>query len=232
MQLTCLLTTAPTWGFNTPKMYPLMNPIQLFRPQTVLLLALAGSLFGIPLVAAAPLMGQPAQDPPTLIKHLRLEMRMKETIRQESALMDVVSLASCTGSCIVSLRSIQNKQIQIENDTESGSIVDLEALAPDLLKLYRRGSTDGLRLLALSALINVGNERAIEALVQGGTSSRVYRQSHRVNHVTQKALASFYLARYPELTERALRTKIFSLDDVQRVKHARVRAAKKAMSRS
>lgn len=68
--------------------------------------------------------------------------------------------------------------------------------------------------------------------MQDEASSTVYRQSHRVNHVTEKTLVSFYLARYPELTERALRTKVFSLDDVQRVKDTRARSAKQAMRRS
>jgi len=208
-----------------------MNSIRLFLPQTALLLALAGSLLGATLVAAAP-MGEATQDPPTLIKHLRTEMNSKNAMRQESALMDVISLANCTSTCIVDLHSIQNKQIRIENDTDAGSIVDLEALAPDLLNLYRRGPTDGHRLLALSALITIGNETAIEALVQDGSSTR-HRQSQRVASRTQKSLTSFYLARYPELTERALRTNIFSLDDVQKVKATRARAAKKAaMKRS
>ena len=203
-----------------------MNPIRLFHPQTALLLALAGGLLGVPL-AAAPILGGAAQDPPTLIKHLRTEMTSRNAMRQESALMDVISLASCTSTCIVDLHSMQKKQIRIENDTDSGSIVDLEALTPDLLKLYRRGPTDGHRLLALSALINVGNEMAIETLVQ--ESPTMDRQSQRVKGLTQRSLVAFYLQRYPELTERAQRTNTFSLDDVQRVKITRARAAKKAM---
>jgi len=207
-----------------------MNPIRLFRPQAALLLVLAGSLLGVPL-AAASILGGAAQDPPTLIKHLRTEMSSKDAMRQESALMDVISLAKCTSACIVDLHSIQNKQIRIENDTDAGSIVNLEALAPDLLELYRRGLTDGHRLLALSALINVGNEMAIETLVQ--ESSTMDRQSQRVKGLTQRSLVAFYLQRYPELTERAQRTNTFSLDDVQRVRITRARAAKKAiMNRS
>ena len=202
-----------------------MKLTRLFSPQTALLLALAGSLLGVPLTAAAPL-GGPAQDPPTLINHFRTEMSSKDALRQENALMDVISLANCTSTCTVPLQSKQNKQVRIENDTGSGSIVDLQALTPDLLKLYRRGPTDGLRLMALSALINVGNEKAIDTVVADASSTR-YRQSSKVNGSTQKSLVGFYLARYPEL--RDLRGPTFSLEDVRQVKATRARAAKKAM---
>ena len=200
-----------------------MNLPRLFSPRTALLLALAGSLLGVPLGTAAPLRG-PAQNPPTLIKHLRTEMGSKDALRQGNALMDVISLANCTSICIVPLQSKQNKHLRIENDSDSGSIVDLQALTPDLLKLYRRGPTDVLRLMALSALINVGNEKAIDTVVADASSTR-YGQSRRVNDSTQRSLVGFYLAQYPEL--RDLPGPTFSLDDVRQVKATRARAAKK-----
>lgn len=156
-------------------------------------------------------------------------MSSKDAMRQGNALMDVISLANCTSTCTVLLQSNQNKQVRIENDSDSGSIVDLQALSPDLLKLYRRGPTDGNRLLALSALINVGNETAIETVVGDGSSTR-YGQSSKVDDATQRSLVGFYLARYPEL--RDLRGTTFSLDDVRQVKATRTRAAKKAMKSS
>lgn len=179
------------------------------------------------LLAVAPLYAQSSADPPTLIKHLRAELSSKDAMRQESALIDVITLAACPSTCTVFLYSNQNKRLQINNDTDSGSIVDLEALSPDLLKLYRRAPTDGIRLMALSALVNIGNETAIDAVVR---SSARYRQSQRVNSSTQKSLVAFYLGRYPELNERPLqRTNTFSLDDVRDVKVTRARTAKKAM---
>ncbi len=205
-----------------------MNLTRLFSPQTVLFLALAGSLLGAPLATAAPL-GGPAQDPPTLINHLRTEMNSKDALRQESALIDVIALSRCKASCTVTLRSIPNKMLHVENESGVGRIMDLDALVPDLMKAYRTspvGGHDGHRLLALSALINIGNATSLEQLATE-SSDRSNQQSSRVNNATQRSLAAFYLEKYPELTQKMGRSQTFSIYDVRRAEAAQVKFDKK-----
>jgi len=74
--------------------------------------------------------------------------------------------------------------------------MDLEALVPDLMKAYRSGSADGHRLMALSALINIGNAKALEQLA-AESSDRSSEQPRRVNKTTQRSLAAFYLEKEP-----------------------------------
>jgi hypothetical protein len=164
-----------------------------------------------------------AGGPPTLIKHLRNEVQSKDAVKRESALVDIIALASCPSSCTVYLRSVQDKRVTMENETGTGSVVDLDALVPDLLESYRSGPADVHRLLALSALINIGNEKALERLIDKGAS-----QSKAVNKATQRSLASYYLEMYPELKERTFRTGRLSVDDVTKAKALRVRKMKKA----
>ena len=205
-----------------------MNPTRLFSPRTALLLALAGCLLGVPLATAAPL-GGPAQDPPTLVQHLRTEIGSKDALRQGNALMDVIMLSQCEASCTVDFLSIPDKTLRVENESGVGRTMDLDALVPDLMKAYRTspvGGHDGHRLLALHALINIGNAASLEQLV-ADSSDPSSRQSDRVNKNTQRSLAAFYLAKYPELTERATRNMTFSLDDVRRAETVRVKLAKK-----
>lgn len=168
-----------------------------------------------------------ADSPPTLVKHLRSELQSKDSMRRQLALLDVNALVHCRATCTISLRSIQDKRIRIENETGMGSVVDLDALIPDLLESYRSGPADGHRLLALSALLHVGNEKALERLIDEGAS-----QSAKLERATHHGLASFYLEKYPELTERALRTSRLSMDDVTRAKALRVKKAKKAKKKA
>lgn len=199
-----------------------MSILSRYFPQAGLVLAVAGTLLAVPLVAAsAPLLL--AGDPPSLVKHLRAELQSNDARRVENALIDVVSLASCTSTCTVSLRSAEEKRIRIENETNTGAALDLSALGPDLLAAYRSGPADGHRLLALSALINIGNDKALAQLLEDGEFS----QSDRVNRETQMSLAYYYLTMYPELVERAERKKTFSIEDVQRAEAVRVKLAKK-----
>jgi len=179
-------------------------------------LLLGAALLVLPLEAIA-------QDDsrPTLVKHLRNELKAKDAERRHMALMDINTLAHCGESCTVNLQTVQGKQIRIESETGAGSVVDLDGLIPDLLESYRRGPADGHRLLALSALLHIGNEKALERLIEEETP-----QSEGVKRATQRGLASFYLTKYPELMERAMRTRQLSLDDVARAKAYRMRKAK------
>jgi hypothetical protein len=160
--------------------------------------------------------------PPSLIQHLRQDLQSESAEKRNDALVDIVSLANCADACTVSLRSIDKKKITIEDETGTGGVVELNALVPDLLETYRSGPADGHRLLALSALVTIGNEAALEQLIDEGDG-----QSEAVNRTTQRSLAAFYLAKYPELLNRTLKTRRLSLDDVRRAKTLRVRQMKK-----
>lgn len=86
-----------------------MSILSRYFPQAGLVLTVTGTLLAVPLVAAsAPL--QMAGDPPSLVKHLRAELQSNDATRVQNALVDVVSLASCTSTCTVSLRSAEKKE--------------------------------------------------------------------------------------------------------------------------
>jgi hypothetical protein len=122
------------------------------------------------------------------------------------------------------LLSAQGKTLRIENETGVGAAVDLNRLTPELLQAYRRSDMqDGLRLLALSALINVGNEKAIESLVQNPSSG-----SERVQRESNKILVAFFLEEYPELLDGAEKRQTFSLDDVEKVRALRLKRVRLA----
>jgi len=178
------------------------------------------------LLAAGPLFAQSSAERPTLLKHLRTELNARDADRQERALVDVIALAACPDNCIISLQSRTNRAIRIENETGVGSVVDLDALAPDLLRVYRTTSPDGRKLLALSALINIGNQTALDRLVEEKEN-----QGSTVRKATDMSLASFYLTKYPELAEQTMRRRVLSLDDVQRAEVLRLRHAKKSGGR-
>lgn len=191
-------------------------------PSMVLPIFLAG-LFGMGSLVSPTLTSiASTDDPPTLVKHLRTEMRSKEPMRRDLAILDVIVLARCTGSCTIQLASIEGKQIRIENETGVGRLVDLDALTPDLLDVYRRGPADGHRLLALSALINIGNQKALEQLMTDAPN-----RSNEVQTSTNRSLAAFYLETYPELTKRALRSKRIYIEDVQRADRLRLKVARR-----
>jgi len=166
-------------------------------------------------------------DPPTLIKHLRNELQQEDPKRQEAALMDVIALANCTESCTVNLHSIQDKPLNIEGETGKGAVVDLTALRSDLLNTYRKSPTESHRLMALSALIRVGDDKTLEKLLR----KRPF-QSDKVRRATEMGLAQFYLEKYPELMEEARHTGQLTIRDVRRAKALRVKAEKKVAAQT
>lgn len=190
--------------------------------KVLLALGIAGLLGGGILLFATPSSAPVADDPPTLIKHLRTELKSKDALRRDHALVDIVALGRCSASCSVPLASVQGKTISIQNQTELGTVIDLDALVPDLITVYRSGPADGHRLLALSALINIGNQKALETLADEAPS-----QSQDVRRATNRTLASFYLEKYPELMKRAERTKTLTIQDVQRAERIRLRVARR-----
>jgi hypothetical protein len=195
-----------------------MHTLYRILPRAGLALGLAGLLFAAPLAAATQ-----ASSVPTIMKLLRDGLRSEDASRQEQALVDVIALANCPASCTVALQSAAKKHIRIENETGAGSIVDFEALIPDLQAAYRTGPADGHRLLALAALIKIGDARALEQLVTDKEA-----QGSTVQDATNRSLVSFYLAKYPELTERAVRSGTLTIESVQRAEALRLRRAAKS----
>jgi hypothetical protein len=172
---------------------------------------------------ATPIHAHPeAPPPPSLVDHLRTELQSKEAERRQNALADVTMLTACPASCTVALHSLPGQSLRIENETTLGSVIDMSALLPNLQHIYRRDRSDELRLQALTALFQIGNEKSIETLVTVPAQS-----SDRVAKQTQRGLVAFYLDRYPELTEKALRRGTFSLDDVRTARLRQERMQKK-----
>ena len=196
-----------------------MNPFLSFATRVLTILLLSAGLLAV----AGPLAtGQEAGDTePSLVQHIRNDLKSDNPMKRARALVDVIALANCPSTCTVSLRSVEERKLTIANETGTGHVVELNALVPDLLAAYRSGPADGHRLLALSALINIGNEKALEQLIDEGT-----RQSDKTNRATQRSLAAFYLDKYPELAERTIRTHRLSIDDIRRAKAVRVRQMK------
>lgn len=161
--------------------------------------------------------GQVLAQAPTLTEHLKSELRSNNAIRRHLALIDVVGFANCPDRCAMVLGSMQNQRLEMDKR------VDLTDLTPELLENYRRGPEDRQRLLALSALIGIGDEDALATLVDEGA-----KQSANVNRETQRNLAAFYLNKYPELARRAKWTGEISLVDVEKAKRVRVKKVKKA----
>lgn len=179
-------------------------------------LGLAGLLVAGPLPEASATPLPSPDDPPTLVKHLRSELEAPDAEQRGRALVDVISLANCTSTCTVSLTSIEGKTLRIDNQTGTGRVVDLNGLTSTLLETYRRGPTDGHRLLALSALVSIGDQPALAKLVDEKES-----QSTRVRMATNRSLTAFYLQKYPELTKRTLKQNNLSIEDVRRAEARR-----------
>jgi hypothetical protein len=139
-------------------------------------------------------------------------MRDRDPDRREKALVDIVALAACQSACTVQLQSRPGETVRLRDG-------DLTGLGPALLRVYRAGPTDAHRLLALSALMNVGDEASIDVLVD-----KPAPVSYKLARTTQRHLSAFYLDRYPELRRQVRRTGTFSLDDVKiaRDRHERI----------
>lgn len=177
--------------------------------------ALAGLLLvGLPEASAAASPGPDA--PPSLTDHLREELRSRDAERMDQALTDIVALAGCADTCVVALQSDGDNTIRIENESGVGHPIDLASLTPDVLSVYRNGPTAGHRLLALSALLKIGDEQALERVVELKDD-----QSGRVEAASNRLLAAHYLDRYPELSDPTFRAKRLSIEDVRRAQAAR-----------
>lgn len=189
-------------------------------PRFVTGLLLIGGMMALP--SYGTVVSSLGDTPPTLLQHIRNELNSEDAERLSNALVDVITLAYCEGTCDVNLQSVQNQKIRIENETGVGSVVDLTGLAPAVLEVYRTGPSDELRIMAVTALMKIGDENTIDSLVEMGPAT-----SSRVNRVAQMSLATFYMAVYPELAARSIQTKRLSLDDVNHARTIRVKQAKK-----
>jgi hypothetical protein len=124
-------------------------------------------------------------------------------------MMDVIVLANCPLACTVRLLSFPTKVIHVYSDPDFGSVIDVSALVPDLVWVYRTGSTDGMRLLALAALLHIGDEASLEDLLFGPADV-----SPRVAVDSRKHIISFFLGLYPDLKEGVTRTGRLSQRDL------------------
>lgn len=195
----------------------------------LLCLLVAGSLAAVP-VAATPFSESsfsqvsttdPVEGSPTLMKHLRTELQIDDPTRRHNALLDVVALTKCPESCTISMNSASIKKLHIQNETGLGTAIDLDPLIPVLLKTYRSDPNDGYRFMALSALLNIGNDKALNQLIVDSA----FQPTH-VKQMTHRRIAAFYLTMYPELTESTYRSKNLQMNDVVRAKAARAKLAK------
>lgn len=203
-----------------------MKPYRRFAA-CVLALLLAGAVPANATLSAAPY--PPLDAPPaaiSLIDYLHTELRSKDALRRQNALVDVVALASCSGSCTIPFRSLPNQTLRIENEMGVGTALDLTALLPDLQRIYYTDRSDGLRIQALAALLRIGNEPALEAII-----SVPARSSARVRDITQRSVASFFLTKYPDLNKSAVRRGTFSLDDVRVARLRQERMLRRAARR-
>lgn len=193
----------------------------------LLLLFAPSNLWAAP--GPSPLEPEIEGDPPTLVGHLRTELRANATTRQEVALTDVISLGGCFASCTVQLQSLgqQRIRLQIDNTTGVGPLLDLNALSPDLLRIYHTGRTDAVRLMALSAIMGLANEAAIESLITVPSS-----QSARVRELTHRVVADFFVNVYPELLREGQQIRSVSLDEVAELRGERTRLARRAARRA
>ena len=162
------------------------------------------------------------------MKHLRAGLNAKDVMRRQTALQDVIRLSTCQASCTVAFHSMPNRVLHIENEAGVGTAVDLHTLVPDLMNIYHNSQVEeGEQIMALSALLNIGNRMALDQLVED-SAVRSYRQSPRVRKITQHSLVSYYLALYPELERKAIDKKTFSIEDVNRAEARQIREAKKS----
>jgi hypothetical protein len=138
------------------------------------------------------------------------------------ALVDVIALANCESSCVLKLRSIQKRNLRVDSETEMGAGGNVRDLAPDVRRLYRLEPIEARKLLALSALIHIGEEQALESLIEMPAD----RISMRVQQQTNRSIATFFLERYPELRHRAERTGHLSLVEVRRARAAHLKRAR------
>lgn len=198
--------------------YTDMNPTTRFWTRLLPTLVLAGSLSVMGSLSHAALLPKDeaplVRIDPEILEHLRTEIRDRNPDRRENALVDVIAIATCQSPCTVQLRSLPGESVRF-NDAENA----LAGLGPVLLRAYRSGPTDQHRLLALSALMNVGDEEVIDRLIE-----KPVPVSFELDRKTQQHIAAFYLDRYPELQRRAERTGTISIDDVKvaRARHERV----------
>jgi hypothetical protein len=182
------------------------RPFRFSLCALILLLAYGG----LPLLGAAAARSAPASAaalvPPTpgrtLVDYLRGEIRSDDPTRREHALMDVVTLVNCRDYCVLQLMSFPGKTLRIHNDADFGSVIDVSALAPDLVWAYQVGPTEGLRLLSLAGLLYIGDETSLEHLL---TASMLVSSPH-VRRTTHRYITDFFVARYPTLRKQVMNT--------------------------
>ena len=168
-----------------------------------------------------------SQSSSSLINHLHTQLQSNAPMRRHLALLDISGLANSPGDFRTNLATVQNRQFHFVDhvEVETGEIMDLTPLVPALVESYYRGP-DHHRLLALSALTGIGDEKALAMIVEDDGSP-----SFEIGQAARQHLSAYYLAQYPELTKKAGMTGEISLRDIDRLKRTRARKAEKALAR-
>lgn len=180
----------------------------------LLALLFIGAFVLDPVRTAAALQPEPQGETSlNLVEHLRTYIRSDDSVLREYALVDVTTLANCRGSCSIKLQTLAGRRLRIQNNTYIRTMVDLNGLVPDLLWAYGTGPSDGLRILALSGLLRIGNEASLELLISARRDVSPF-----VERVTQRGIATFFVERYPHLRPHREASATISLADIRRAR--------------
>ena len=206
-----------------PMVTPMSNTPKRFL---ILLVLCATALVGWPQDAvgqATPMSSDFEPAALSLHAHLRNELQSDQSWRQQAALQDIVLIAhQCAGPCSVRLKSRDGASLRVEHDLGLQSVLDLSTLAPDVLDVYRSSTDEAIQVMSLSAILRIGHEPTIEALVAiaGDQSSKIERMTHR-------GVWSYFTEKYPEIQKNSPRP-LLTLDEVARARAERERDLRRA----
>lgn len=159
----------------------------------------------------------------SLHAHLRNELQSDRPSRQQAALQDIVLIAhQCANPCAVRLNSRDGAFLRVEHDLGLQSILDFSTLAPDVLDVYRSSADEGIQVMSLSAILRIGHEPTIEALV-----ASVDDQSPKIKRMTHRSVWSYFTEKYPEIHGDSPR-RLLTLDEVARARAERKRDLRRA----
>lgn len=98
---------------------------------------------------------------------------------------------------------------------------DLSAAVPALLGLYTRERNETERMMAVTALRVIGNEKGIEQLVLLSENER----DRKVRDHTRRNIVDYYLTTYPELRSTLGNSKRLTYARIQRAKQRQLEAS-------
>lgn len=206
-----------------PMVTPMSNTPKRFL---ILLVLCATALVGWPQDAvgqATPMSSDFEPAALSLHAHLRNDLQSDQSWRQQAALQDIVLIAhQCAGPCSVRLKSRDGASLRVEHDLGLQSVLDLSTLAPDVLDAYRSSTDEAIQVMSLSAILRIGHEPTIEALVAIAAD-----QSSKVERMTHRGVWSYFTEKYPEIQKNSPRP-LLTLDEVARARAERERDLRRA----